>query len=160
MSLVTYPNYYGQDSGPITGTGSIREHEIFRRYELLEEELNEALEAVTGEDCEVNPDVLVIENARSLFVHLLPFVSPVISCLPEGEICFQWTKRPSSILTLSVSGGGSLTYAATLRSEGERHCGTVRFNENGLPVIVEIILRKYFASEDMKWIQTSPTMSH
>lgn len=139
---------------------SIRNYEVDSKIASMREELNESIEESKSEEDAKVPNAKAIEEANALLQDFLPFEEPISSCLSDGSIVFQWTKRPHSILTLSVCGEGTITYAATFRNEGEKHSGTVRISNQSLSKTLLDFLNSHFSINKIQWINTSRTQNH
>lgn len=140
------------------GTSSARDYETSSKINALNLELVNAIEAEKEEGIS-SIQLKTVTEAQALIQDLLPFELPLISCLPDGGILFQWTKRPDSIFTFSVHGEGLISYAGTFREDGERIRGTLPIKEFALPKRILEFLNQYFPSSNLKWIPTSKTLN-
>lgn len=157
--MTSYTTENNNEQTSSHSTNSVRDYDYRVKVEALKAELADALESVSTEEDEIEPSTAAVQDARSLILQLIAYDAPVVSCFDDGGICFQWTKRPFSIVTLTLYGDGFITYTASFREQGERHRGTVRFIKAGIPKVIEEFLGSHFASEEVPWIATSPTMS-
>ena len=85
--------------------------ETYQRCQLYDWD-GEQAEAISTETFEV---------ARR-FIEALPLHStlPTISPEPDGQLNFEWYQAPRRLLTVSVSAGGTLHWAALIGSEDPR----------------------------------------
>jgi hypothetical protein len=73
------------------------------------------------------------------FLAALPLGTPEpsIGAEPDGDITAEWYRSPQRTLSISISPGGELHYAALLGAE--RICGTETFGDRMPPVLRDLI---------------------
>jgi hypothetical protein len=73
------------------------------------------------------------------FLAALPLSAPApsIGAEPDGDITAEWYRSPQRTLSISISPGGELHYAALLGAE--RICGTETFGDSMPPVLRDLI---------------------
>jgi hypothetical protein len=103
----------------------------------------------TFEECrEPNWDGYSAQAVREETYHLahrilasLPLGTPVpsVGAEPDGQITFEWYRAPQRTLSVSISPGGDLHYAALFGTE--RLCGTETFRSRIPAVLTELTMR-------------------
>lgn len=129
--------------------------ELFRRLEEAKEE------SESDSDFEM-PSEASFKQAQSfaLSLSLHPFSLPLVMCLNDGGICFQWTTEQKGILTATLYGNNALVYVARFGPK-ERSTGTDEYSDESISESLLVWLKKYFMPiSKQPWKNTSPTMSH
>jgi len=131
-------------------------------YKSLEEAYSEVkVESLSDSDV-ILPTEASFKQAQSFAISLSehPFSLPLVMCLNDGGICFQWSNEQKGILTASLYGDNALVYVARFGPK-ERSTGTDEYRNDAISECVLVWLKKYFIPiNNQLWINTSATVSH
>jgi hypothetical protein len=132
------------------------------KYSELIRRLEEAkTESLSDGDYEM-PSEASFRQAQSfaMSLSLYPFSLPLVMCLNDGGICFQWSTEQNGILTATLYGNNALVYVARFGPR-ERSTGTDEYADDSISESLLVWLKKYFMPiSKQPWKSTSATMSH
>ncbi len=128
----------------------------------LDEALIEAKEDKKVDDAFVLPSEASFKQSKSFAISLssYPFTLPLVMCLNDGGICFQWTTDKKGILTATLYGDNAFVYVARFGPK-ERSTGTDEYDNESISENLLIWLKKYFMpASQTPWKNTSTIASH
>jgi hypothetical protein len=136
------------------------------KLEELLSRLDDALKEAKKER-ELDKDFVVpseasFKQSKSFAISLssYPFTLPLVMCLNDGGICFQWTTEKSGVLTATLYGDNAFVYVARFGPK-ERSTGTDEYTNESISENLLIWLKRYFIpSSQAPWKSTSTIMSH
>jgi len=132
------------------------------KYSELVKRLEEAKEESEADSDYAVPSEASFKQAQSfaMSLSLHPFSLPLVMCLNDGGICFQWSTEQKGILTATLYGDSALVYVARFGPK-ERSTGTDEYSDDAISESLLVWLKKYFMPiSKQPWKNTSATMSH
>ena len=128
--------------------------------ERLDDAMNEAKQEVQSDPDLLLPADSTFKQAKSFAMSLHPFSLPLVMCLNDGGICFQWNEEQGGILTATLYGDNALVFVARFGPK-DRATGTTTLRNDTIPESVLVWLKTYFMpSSKQPWMNTSATVSH
>lgn len=161
-SLLHYKFKYASTDPVSRSASGVSIDVIKSRYDELVKRLKEAKEESESDTDFEMPSEASFKQAQSFAMSLSnhPFSLPLVMCLNDGGICFQWTTEQKGILTATLYGDNALVYVARFGPK-ERSTGTDEYAGEALSESLLVWLQKYFMPIGKQpWKNTSSTMSH
>ena len=128
----------------------------------LDDALKEAKEEKELDKDFVLPSDASFKQSKSFAMSLssYPFTLPLVMCLNDGGICFQWTTEKKGVLTATLYGDNAFVYVARFGPK-ERSTGTDEYTNESISENLLIWLKKYFIPiSQTPWKSTSTITSH